>query len=83
MVQANKVASLNDILATRMKMSFRYRVDFSEFGYEDFHKAKAWCESNCAGIWNVEQTHALYFQFDEELDATMFMLKWSGKGKLK
>jgi hypothetical protein len=83
MAQANKVASLNDILATRMKMSFKYRVDFSTFGYEDFHKAKEWCETNCEGIWHIESVHALYFQFDSERDVTMFMLKWSGKGKIK
>ena len=83
MSAGTKVATLNEILATRVKMEFQHRFDFAEFGYEDFHKAKIWCEENCRGIWNIESTHALYFQFDDDRDATMFMLKWSGRGKIK
>ena len=37
---------------------------------------KEWCETNCKGIWRNEQEHALYFQFSDDYDATMFMLRW-------
>jgi hypothetical protein len=80
---STSIGTLNDILATRVKMQFRHRVDFSKFGYEDFHKARQWCEENCCGVWHVESVHALYFQFDDDRDATMFMLKWSGCGEIK
>ena len=81
----NKVATLNEILATRARMMFPYRVNFEKIGYDTLPQMTAWCESNCKGIWRNEQTHALYFQFAEDYDATMFMLKWgSAKGnKLK
>lgn len=78
-----KIATLNEVLATRSKMEFRYRFDFSEFDYKDFHAAKQWCEETCQGVWHIESTHALYFQFDNDRDAIMFMLKWSGCGKIK
>lgn len=82
MLAKTKIGTLNEILATRAKMTFKHRVNFSQFGYEDFHEAKAWCEANCKGVWHVESTHALYFQFDDDRDATMFMLKWSGRGTM-
>lgn len=77
------VGTLNEILATRVKMEFQHRVDFAKYPYEEFHRAKQWCKDNCKGIWNIESTHALYFQFDNDTDAMMFMLKWSGKGEMK
>ena len=78
-----KIATLNDVLATRVKMDFRYRFNFEEFGYDALHNAERWCAENCQGVWHIERTHALYFQFDNEQDATMFMLKWSSHGKIK
>ena len=83
MSAGTKIATLNEVLATRVKIEFRYRFDFAEFPYEAFHEAKRWCERNCQGIWHIESTHALYFQFDNDRDATMFMLKWSGHGKIR
>jgi hypothetical protein len=46
---------------------------------------KEWCEEKCEGLWRCESFHALYFQFEQERDATMFMLRWgSAEGnKLK
>lgn len=81
----NKVATLNEILATRARAIFPYRVNFESVGYETLPLMKAWCEANCKGIWRHEQVHAIYFQFSDDYDATMFMLKWGGaKGnKLK
>jgi hypothetical protein len=38
---------------------------------------KEWCEANCKDIWRNEQVHAIYFQFADDYDATMFMLKWA------
>ncbi len=37
---------------------------------------REWCNNNCTGLWRLEHVHALYFQFEEERDATMFMLRW-------
>ena len=74
-----KVATLNEVLATREKMRFRYRINFEKVQYSNMSQMIAWCRDNCKGLWRVEKTHALYFQFDEDTDATMFMLKWGGK----
>jgi hypothetical protein len=82
---AIKVATINDILATRAKMKFAHRVNFESINYDNLSKMELWCQENCVGIWRVEKIHALYFQFEEDRDATMFMLKWGGKegNKLK
>lgn len=78
MVLKNKIGTLNNILSTRVKMEFPYRIDFSpyNFPYDKHDDMIKWCENNCNGIWRYETTHALYFQFDNDRDATMFMLKW-------
>jgi hypothetical protein len=39
---------------------------------------REWCFEKCTGLWRCEATHALYFQFEESRDATMFMLRWGG-----
>ena len=80
-----KVGTLGEILATRSRAIFPYRVNFEQVGYDTLSQMKEWCEQNCKGIWRNEQVHAIYFQFSDDYDATMFMLKWgSGKGnKLK
>jgi hypothetical protein len=39
---------------------------------------RAWCDEKCSGLWRCESHHALYFQFEESQDATMFMLRWGG-----
>ena len=73
-----KVGTLGEILATRSRAIFPYRVNFDQVGYETLPLMKDWCETNCKGIWRTEHFHALYFQFSDDYDATMFMLKWGG-----
>ena len=71
-----KIGSLNEILATRSRAIFPYRINFQSVGYETLPAMKQWCETNCKGIWRSEQVHTIYFQFSDDYDATMFMLKW-------
>jgi hypothetical protein len=71
-----KVTTLNEILATRARAIFPYRINFEAVGYLNIDQMKWWCEETCQGIWRSETYHALYFQFSEERDATMFMLRW-------
>lgn len=74
-----KVGSVNEILATRSRATFSYRINFETVGYEALPKMKSWCEDNCRGLWRCQTVHALYFQFDNDYDATMFMLKFGGE----
>lgn len=71
-----KVGSVNEILATRARATFSHRINFDSVQLGNVDKMKAWCEENCEGLWRAETYHALYFQFAEERDATMFMLRW-------
>lgn len=71
-----KTASVNEILATRARAVFPYRINFDSIGYQQLPVMKQWCEDNCKGIWRCEHFHALYFQFEADYDATMFMLRW-------
>jgi hypothetical protein len=71
-----KVTTLNDILATRARMMFPYRINFDVIGYQMLPEMKQWCDDNCKGVWRCEHFHALYFQFENDYDATMFMLRW-------
>ncbi len=73
-----EIATLGELLATRARAMFPYRINFEQVGYETLPLMKAWCESNCKGIWRNEQVHAIYFQFSDDYDATMFMLRWGG-----
>jgi hypothetical protein len=70
------VTTLNEILATRARAIFPYRINFQTVGYKTLPEMKQWCETNCKGIWRNEQIHAIYFQFSDDYDATMFMLRW-------
>ena len=71
-----KISTLNEILATRAKMRFPHRVDFDIIGYQLLPVMKQWCEENCKRVWRCEHFSALYFQFENDYDAMMFMLKW-------
>lgn len=73
-----KVGSVNEILATRARATFSHRINFDEVGYITLPKMKEWCEENCEGLWRCEAFHALYFQFELDKDAMMFMLRWGG-----
>ncbi len=70
------VGSINEIVATRARATFSHRINFDKVGYETLPKMKTWCDENCQGLWRNEQVHALYFQFENDRDATMFMLRW-------
>jgi len=70
-----KVASVNEILATRARASFSHRINFETIGYLNVDEMKWWCEEKCEGLWRSETYHALYFQFELERDAMMFMLR--------
>jgi len=74
--QGLKVGSVNEILATRARATFSHRINFETILLTNKDKMKAWCEENCEGIWRSETYHALYFQFELERDAVMFMLRW-------
>ena len=69
---------MQEILATRMRAEFSYRINFESVGYDNLEKMKEWCVKNCEGLWRNEQYYAIYWQFELERDATMFMLRWSG-----
>jgi hypothetical protein len=71
-----KIASLNEILATRVRAVFPYRINFETVNLDALSKMKTWCEENCSGTWRCENFFALYFQFENDYDATMFMLRW-------
>jgi hypothetical protein len=72
-----KVATLGELLATRARAVFPYRINFNKVGYGNIESMKQWCEDNCKSLWRCESYHALYFQFEDDYDATMFMLKWA------
>lgn len=71
-----KVGSVNEILATRARATFSHRINFDTIGYESLDLMREWCKNNCTGLWRLEHVHALYFQFENDRDATMFMLRW-------
>lgn len=70
--------SIEQILATRSRATYRHRVNFDSIGYENVEPMKEWCRTKCDGPWNAETQYALYWQFELEKDATMFMLRWGG-----
>jgi hypothetical protein len=77
MVMANtKVGTLSEILSTRSRAVFPYRINFETVDLDVLTKMEMWCEENCLGLWRCEKFFALYFQFENDHDATMFMLRW-------
>jgi len=74
--EKTKVTTLNEILATRARMMFPHRINFHTVGYNNLDLMNEWCYDNCKGIWRQESHHALYWQFADDYDATMFMLRW-------
>jgi hypothetical protein len=73
-----KIASIQEILATRVRATFSHRINFDRIGYGNLDPMREWCNDQCHGLWRCETTHALYWQFADEKDATMFMLRWGG-----
>lgn len=73
-----KIASIDEVMLTRARSVFSHRVNFAYVSLENKHAMNNWCELNCKGIWRSENFYALYWQFTDEYDATMFMLRWGG-----
>ena len=72
-----KVGSLSEILSSRSRATFSHRVNFDTVGFMTLNKMKQWCEDNCNGLWRAQSSYALYWQFEDDQDALMFMLKWA------
>ncbi len=75
-VNKHMIGSINEILATRSRATFNYRINFDAVGYNTKNDMNSWCDENCQGLWRSQTFHALYWQFENERDATMFMLRW-------
>jgi hypothetical protein len=71
-----RIASVQEILATRARATFSHRINFDLILLDNLDLMREWCFEQCTGLWRCEATHALYFQFEESRDATMFMLRW-------
>jgi len=71
-----RIATLGEILATRARAVFPYRINFQTVRVDSIEEMKTWCHDNCKSLWRCESYHALYFQFEDDYDATMFMLRW-------
>lgn len=71
-----RIASLDEIMLTRAREVWTRRINFDYVGLENKNLMNQWCEQNCKGIWRAETHFALYWQFADEQDATMFMLRW-------
>ena len=71
-----KIANVQDILATRARATYSHRINFANIQLGNVDKMNKWCEEYCQDLWRSETYHALYFQFAEERDSTMFMLRW-------
>lgn len=76
-----KIATLDQIMDTRVKQAWMYRVDINATPDELF-KMNAWCENNANGNWRVNTAYIDYFQFELDSDAMMFMLKFGGMKSL-
>ena len=73
-----RIASVQEILATRARATFSHRINFDLIALDNLDLMREWCYEQCTGLWRCEATHALYFQFEESRDATLFMLRWGG-----
>lgn len=69
-------SSLVNILASRARSKLSYRINFQEVDNSNIDQMNTWCSNNCNGIWDYHIRYALYWRFEEEADATMFMLRW-------
>jgi len=76
---SKSVGSLREILATRVRTVYPYRVNFDNITRNQIEEMATWCINNCKDLWREEHYHALYFQFTDDYDAMMFMLKFGGQ----
>lgn len=72
-----KVATLREVLASRARATFSHRINFQTVNIDNLNLMNTWCENNCKGLWRNERVHAIYWQFEDSNDATMFMLRWA------
>lgn len=73
-----KVGTLHEILASRARATFRYRVNFEQSSMKNIDDMILWCKENCKDLWRANNDYITYFQFADDYDATMFMLRWGG-----
>ena len=77
-----RVDTINEVLSTRARAVFPYRVNFDQIQLSQITEMADWFTNNCKELWREEHYHALYFQFTDERDAVMFMLKFGGRGNV-
>ena len=77
-----RVDTINEVLSTRARAVFPYRVNFDQIQLSQITEMADWCTNNCKELWREEHYYALYFQFTDERDAMMFMLKFGGRGNV-
>ncbi len=73
-----KIATLEEILATRVKQQWMYRVDINANTHE-LKEMSDWCQTKTTGKWRYNERIVDYFQFENDSDAMMFMLKFGGR----
>ncbi len=77
-----RVGTIDEVLSTRVRAVFPYRVNFDQITHAQVEEMAVWCINNCRALWREEHYHALYFQFEDDYDAMMFMLKFGGRGNV-
>lgn len=78
MIAGTKIASLDQLLATRAKVVWPHRINLDQPSANQRNAMYKWCEGNVKGMWRMSSEFADYFQFADERDAIMFMLKFGG-----
>ena len=81
LIAKTKIANLREVLATRTRQTFPYRINFNQISIAELDEMKNWCEEKCKGVWRCESYHALYFQFEDDYDAMLFNLKFGSRGR--
>jgi len=71
-----KISNIQEIMATRSRATFSHRISFEQISYTNIDPMRDWCSKNCDGLWRCETIHAIYWQFELEQEAMMFMLRW-------
>lgn len=72
--------SIEQILATRARTSFSYKITFEQVLLTNIPQMEDWCREYCQDLWRNHTFYMIYglcWQFSDEKDATMFMLRWS------
>lgn len=79
MSSGTSIGSIDEVLATRVKRYYPYRINFDskKFDRDRMDAMTAWCRITCEGRWQSHTTYAQYFQFEIERDALLFSLKFS------